>query len=64
MPSKYISFRLFEFGVKDIKIEKENEGAGDIEEEYGVKKRKKDDLHISPITAVSSFLSFLPFERD
>ena len=44
MPSKYTSFRLFEFGVKDIKIEKENEGADDIEEEYGVKKKKKDDL--------------------
>ena len=43
MPPKYNSFRLFEFGVKDVKVEKEDDDAHDIEAEYGVKKKKKDD---------------------
>jgi len=42
MPQKYNSFRLFEFGVKDIKVENE-EISDEIEAEYGIKKKKKDD---------------------
>ena len=38
MPAKYNSFRLFEFGFKDIKKEPEHE------EEDNVKRKKKDDL--------------------
>ena len=43
MPSKYNSFRLFEFGVKDVKKEKEP----DDDETQSVRKKKKDDLEFT-----------------
>ena len=44
MPAKYNSFRLFEFGVKDVKKEKELE---EDDEKSGIRKRKKDDLEFT-----------------
>ena len=44
MSPKYNSFRLFEFGVKDVKKEESTEEMLDDEEFSHIKKKKKDDL--------------------
>ena len=44
MSPKYNSFRLFEFGIKDVKKEESAEEMLDDEEFTHIKKKKKDDL--------------------